>query len=62
MISHGLKLGFPNLDKKCILTLLRSLLILGFIDLDLMFHFQFQTCYFLPNFASLIRLRCFVYI
>ena len=31
--------GFPNLDQKCILALLRSLLILGLIDLDLQFHF-----------------------
>ena len=39
-ITHHLfKLGFPNLDHKCILALLRSLLIWGLIDLELHFHF-----------------------
>ena len=42
--------------------MLRSLLILGLIDLDLQCHFQSQTCASLPNFASLIHLRRFVYI
>ena len=32
MTHHQLNLGFPNLDQKCILALLRSLLILGLID------------------------------
>ena len=36
---HQLKSVFPNFDKKCILALLRSLLILGRIDLDVLFHF-----------------------
>ena len=45
---------------KCILALLRSLLILGLIDLDLHFHFYCKT-YFLPNTASLIYLRCVLY-
>ena len=39
-ISHQqLKSVFPNLGQKCILALLRSLLILGWIDLDVLFHF-----------------------
>ena len=37
--QYQIKWGFPNLDQKCILALLRSLLILGLIDLDLQFHF-----------------------
>ena len=41
---HKLKSVFPNLDQKCILALLRSLLILGLIEHDLQFHFQSQTC------------------
>ena len=36
---HQLKSVFPNFGKKCILALLRSLLILGWIDLDVWFHF-----------------------
>ena len=36
---HQLKSVFPNLGQKCILALLRSLLILGWIDLDVLFHF-----------------------
>ena len=47
---------------KCILVLLRSLLILGLIELHLQCHFQIQTCYFVPNFASLFHLLRFVYI
>ena len=43
---HKLKLGFPNFDQKCILVLLRSLLILGLIGLDLQFHFQFWNPFF----------------
>ena len=31
--------GFPNLDQKCILVQLGSLLILGLIDLDLRLYF-----------------------
>ena len=31
---HQLKLQFPNLEQKCILTLFRSLLILGLIEID----------------------------
>ena len=39
-VNHNqLKPGFPNLDQKCILALLGSLLILGLIDIDLQFHF-----------------------
>ena len=40
---HQLKLQFPNLERKCILPLFRSLLILGLIEIDLQFNFQFQT-------------------
>ena len=36
---HQLKSVFPNFGQKCILALLRSLLILGWIDLDVLFHF-----------------------
>ena len=36
---HQLKSVFPNLGQKCILALLSSLLILGWIDLDVLFHF-----------------------
>ena len=36
---HQLKSVFSNLGQKCILALLRSLLILGWIDLDVLFHF-----------------------
>ena len=36
---HRLKSRFPNLDQKCILALLRSLLILELIDLHLQFNF-----------------------
>ena len=36
---HQLKSVFPNLGQKCILALLRSLLIWGWIDLDVLFHF-----------------------
>ena len=36
---HKLKSVFPNCVQKCILILLRSLLILGWIDLDVLFYF-----------------------
>ena len=36
---HGLKLRFLNLDQKCILALIKFLLILGLIDTVLQFHF-----------------------
>ena len=36
---HQLKSVFPNLGQKCILALLRSLLIWGWIDLYVLFHF-----------------------
>ena len=36
---HQLKSVFPNFGQKCILVLLRSLLNLGWIDLDVLFHF-----------------------
>ena len=36
-------LGFPNLDRNFILALLRSLLILGLIDLDCQCHFNFDN-------------------
>ena len=40
-ITHQpFKLESPNLDQKCILALLRSLLILDLIGFDLHFHFQ----------------------
>ena len=37
--NHQLKSVFPNLGQKYILALLRSLLILGWIDHDVLFHF-----------------------
>ena len=37
--QNQIKWGFPNLDQKCIIALLRSLLILRLIDHDLQFHF-----------------------
>ena len=41
-ITHQpFKLESPNLDRKCILALLRSLLILDLIGFDLRFHFQY---------------------
>ena len=40
---HQLKLQFPNLEQKCILALVRSLSILGLIEIDLQFNFKFQT-------------------
>ena len=40
---HQLKLQFPNLEQKCILALFRSLPILGLIEIDLQFNYQFQT-------------------
>ena len=36
---HQLKLQFPYLEQKCILTLFRSLPILGLIEIDLQFNF-----------------------
>ena len=36
---HQLKLQFPNLEQKCILTLFRSLPILGLIEIDLQSNF-----------------------
>ena len=67
--QYQIKWGFQNLDHKCILALLKPLLIMGLIELDLQLYFQLQTCYILPNFASysfeflrLIHLRRFVYI
>ena len=50
--------GFPNLDQKCILVQLGSLLILGLIDLDLQLYFYFQTSYFLQT--SRLLLICVV--
>ena len=38
IIHHLSQLGFPNLDQNCTLALLRSLLILAFIDIVLQFH------------------------
>ena len=58
MISHHqLKSVFPNLDRKFILALLRSLLILGLHDwpwssVSFLISNMF---FFLPNFASLIH-------
>ena len=40
---HQLKLQFPHLEQKYILALFRSLSILGLIEIDLQFKFQFQT-------------------
>ena len=40
---HQLKLQFPNLEQKCIFALYRFLPILGLIEIDLQFNFQFQT-------------------
>ena len=50
---HRLKLRFPNLNQKCIIALLRSLLILGLIDLALQIHFQILSLFFYQ-----IYLRC----
>ena len=50
---HWLKSGFPNLDQRWILALLRSLFILGLIDLDIQFHFWFQTSYFFQTLCLL---------
>ena len=36
---HQLKSVFPNFGQKCIFALLRSLLILGWIDLDVLYYF-----------------------
>ena len=43
------KLESPNLNRKCILALSRSLLILDLIGFDLHFHFQSWNLFFLPN-------------
>ena len=59
---HQLKSVFPNSGQKCILALLRSLLILGWIDLDVLFYFQSQTCLFYQNLRLIIHFRRFVYI
>ena len=59
---HQLKSVFPNLGQKFILALLSSLLILGWIDLDVLFHFLSQTCLFYQNLRLIIHLRQFVYI
>ena len=59
---HQLKSVFPNLGQKCFLALLMSLLILGWIDLDVLFHFSSQTCLFYQNLRLIIHLRQFVYI
>ena len=46
-ITHQpFKLESPNLDRKCILALSRSLLILDFIGCDLHFHFQSWNLFF----------------
>ena len=37
--NHQFKLQFPNLEHKCTLALLRSLPILGLIQIDLQFNF-----------------------
>ena len=39
MTHCQLKLQFPNLEQKCIVTLFRSLPILGLIEIDLQFNF-----------------------
>ena len=55
-ITHQpFKLESPNLDRKCILALLRSLLILDLIGFDLHFHFQSWNLFFYQ-----IYLRSFV--
>ena len=48
---HWLESGFPNLDQKCILSLLGSLLILGLIDLDLNFFSKFCVSYSFASFC-----------
>ena len=46
-ITHQpFKLESPNLDRKCILALLRSLSILDLIGFDLHFHFQYWNLFF----------------
>ena len=59
---HWLKPGFPNLDQRCILALLRYLLILGLIDIDLQFYFQFQTSYFFLQTLGLLFICVVLYI
>ena len=44
--QYQMKWGFPNLDQNCILALLRSLFILGLIELDLHFIFNFKPVIF----------------
>ena len=57
-ITHQpFKLKSPNLDRKCILALSRSLLILDLIEFDLHFHFQSWNL-----FLYQIYLRPFFYI
>ena len=49
-ITHQpFQLESPNFDRKCILALSRSLLILDLIGFDLHFHFQILKPIFLPN-------------
>ena len=54
--------GFPNLDQKCVLALLRSLLILGLIDLDLQFHFNFKPVIFYQICVSYIFASFCIYL
>ena len=49
IIIERLKLESPCLGQKCILIWFRSLLILGLINLQLQFHFNRKTYFFLPN-------------
>ena len=47
------KLESANVNRKCILALSRSLLILDLIGFDLHFHFQSWNLFFLPNLFAL---------
>ena len=49
MTHHPFKLGLPNLDHRCKIPWLRSLLVLGVIDLDLQGQIYLQSQY-LPHF------------
>ena len=56
---HQLKLQFLNLEQKCILALSRSLPILGLIEIDLQFNFNFKPrpnwAFYVHHWHSLVR-------
>ena len=58
-ITHQpFKLESPNLDRKCILALIRSLLILDLIGFDLHLHFQSWNRFFYQNY---LRYLCNIF-